>query len=95
MNDHSIPRLQARDPGDIAQVVPHLIGFQPHESLVVIVTLQRQGPGHGTGRSRRPAATGQRRGPPRPHLEQVPHRRRPPDRLHQRPRHRLGAATTL
>ncbi|MBN9103602.1 MAG: DUF4192 domain-containing protein [Propionibacteriaceae bacterium] len=40
MNDNTVPRLQARDPGDIAQVVPHLIGFQPHESLVVIVTLQ-------------------------------------------------------
>lgn len=42
MNDNSAPRLEARDPGDIAQIVPHLIGFQPHESLVVIVTLQRR-----------------------------------------------------
>ncbi|QLQ15517.1 MAG: DUF4192 domain-containing protein [Micropruina sp.] len=40
MNNDNVPRLQARDPGDIAQVVPHLIGFQPHESLVVVVTLQ-------------------------------------------------------
>lgn len=29
MNNDNVPRLQARDPGDIAQVVPHLIGFQP------------------------------------------------------------------
>lgn len=37
MTEDQIPRIQIHEPGEVAQVVPHLIGFQPHESLVVMV----------------------------------------------------------
>ena len=34
MNANDVPRMHIREPGDVAQLVPHLIGFQPEESLV-------------------------------------------------------------
>ncbi len=42
MNDNSVPRLQISDPGDLAQVIPHLVGFRPEDSLVIVVTTQSQ-----------------------------------------------------
>ena len=35
-----VPRLQLSSPGDVAQLVPYLIGFVPQESLVLLVTRQ-------------------------------------------------------
>jgi hypothetical protein len=35
-----VPRLQISEPGDLAQIVPHLVGFRPEDSLVVVVTVQ-------------------------------------------------------
>lgn len=40
MSPQDVPRLQIRDHSDIAELVPHLVGFQPEESLVVLVTQQ-------------------------------------------------------
>ena len=37
MNDTPVPRLRLSDPGDIAQVVPFLLGFTPEESLAIVV----------------------------------------------------------
>ena len=37
MEVRDIPRTRPRSPGDIAQLVPYLIGFQPEESLVILV----------------------------------------------------------
>jgi hypothetical protein len=38
MSDNDIPRLQMHHPGEVAELVPYLVGFTPEESLVVIVT---------------------------------------------------------
>ncbi len=35
-----VPRLQLSSPGDVAQLVPYLVGFVPQESLVLLVTRQ-------------------------------------------------------
>ena len=40
MNANDVPRMHISEPGDLAQLVPHLIGFQPEESLVIIVLQQ-------------------------------------------------------
>ena len=39
MNANDVPRMHISEPGDLAQLVPHLIGFRPEESLVVVVTV--------------------------------------------------------
>ncbi len=38
MNDNDIPRLRMQHPGEVAELIPYLVGFTPEESLVVIVT---------------------------------------------------------
>ena len=38
MSEHDIPRLQMHHPGEVAELIPYLVGFTPDESLVVIVT---------------------------------------------------------
>ena len=38
MSEHDIPRLQMHHPGEVAELIPYLVGFTPEESLVVIVT---------------------------------------------------------
>ena len=38
MSDNDIPRLQMHHPGEVAELIPYLVGFTPDESLVVIVT---------------------------------------------------------
>ena len=40
MTEDQVPQLHIHEPGEVAQLVPHLIGFQPDESLVIVV-LQR------------------------------------------------------
>ena len=40
MTSQDVPRVQIRDHGDIAELVPHLIGFRPEDSLVVLVSQQ-------------------------------------------------------
>lgn len=37
MSSSDMPRLRLTSPGDIAQLVPHLLGFPPEESLVLVV----------------------------------------------------------
>ncbi len=38
MTEHHIPRLQLHHPGEVAELIPYLVGFTPEESLVVVVT---------------------------------------------------------
>ncbi|PZQ44824.1 MAG: hypothetical protein DI570_28195, partial [Phenylobacterium zucineum] len=38
MSEHEIPRLRMHHPGEVAELIPYLVGFTPDESLVVIVT---------------------------------------------------------
>jgi hypothetical protein len=38
MSEHDIPRLQMHHPGEVAELIPYLVGFTPEESLIVIVT---------------------------------------------------------
>ena len=38
MSEHDIPRLRMHHPGEVAELIPYLVGFTPEESLVVIVT---------------------------------------------------------
>ncbi len=40
MTEDQVPQLHIREPGEVAQLVPHLIGFQPEESLVIMVLQQ-------------------------------------------------------
>lgn len=40
MTTHEPPRLRISSPGDVAQLVPYLIGFVPQDSLVLLVTRQ-------------------------------------------------------
>jgi len=37
MSSEDIPRIRLSSPGDIAQIVPYLVGFQPEDSLVIVV----------------------------------------------------------
>lgn len=37
MSEHDIPRLQMHDPGEVAELIPYLVGFTPEDSMVVIV----------------------------------------------------------
>ena len=37
MTDEQRPVIRMSEPGEITQVVPHLLGFQPEESLVILV----------------------------------------------------------
>ena len=41
-NDHQPAQLRLQTPGDVAQLVPYLLGFTPEESLVVIVVENRR-----------------------------------------------------
>lgn len=38
MSDNDIPHLRMHHPGEVAELIPYLVGFTPDESLVVIVT---------------------------------------------------------
>ena len=38
MSEQDIPRLQMHHPGEVAELIPYLVGFTPEESLVAIVT---------------------------------------------------------
>lgn len=38
MTERDIPRLQMHHPGEVAELIPYLVGFTPEESLVAIVT---------------------------------------------------------
>lgn len=38
MSDNDIPRLRMHHPGEVAELIPYLVGFTPDESLVVVVT---------------------------------------------------------
>ncbi len=38
MDEQDVPRLRMRNPGEVTQLVPYLVGFTPEESLVILVT---------------------------------------------------------
>ena len=38
MDEQEAPRLRMRNPGEVTQLIPYLVGFIPEESLVVLVT---------------------------------------------------------
>lgn len=42
MSDHDIPHVRMHHPGDVAELIPYLVGFTPDESLVIVVTRNRR-----------------------------------------------------